>query len=49
MQSFHNSNSNFVQLNQILVDRSEVSQELLPPEEVQAEQIMAAGGIFPIG
>jgi len=33
---------------QILVDRSEMSQELLPPEEIQAEQMMAAGGIFPI-
>ena len=39
----------FVPFNQILVDRSEMSQELLPPEEIQAEQMMAAGGIFPIG
>ena len=34
---------------QLLVDRSEGATDILPPEEIQAEQMLAAGGIFPIG
>ena len=34
---------------QLLVDRSEAATDILPPEEIQAEQMLAAGGIFPIG
>ena len=34
---------------QLLVDRSDRAADILPPEEIQAEQMLAAGGIFPIG
>lgn len=34
---------------QLLVDRSDRAPDILPPEEIQAEQMLAAGGIFPIG
>ena len=34
---------------QLLVDKSDCATDILPPEEIQAEQMLAAGGIFPIG
>ena len=34
---------------QLLVDRSDRAADILPPEEIQADQMLAAGGIFPIG
>ena len=34
---------------QLLVDKSDCATDILPPEEIQAEQVLAAGGIFPIG
>ena len=32
-----------------MVDRSDGAADILPPEEIEAEEMLAAGGIFPIG
>ena len=34
---------------QLLVERSDVVANILPPEEIQAEDLIADGGIYPIG
>ena len=34
---------------QILVERCDINEEFVPEDEIHADEIIAVGGIFPIG